>query len=111
MKSPVLVVPAACAQTENARISGRVTDLTGAVIVGAEWEITNMSTNYKFSCSARSTNRLLGRHAACQLSCCKTKHEPRNPGHQQVHPYEYPNCPRRTRRPVEPDETAQQERD
>jgi Tfp pilus assembly protein PilX len=50
MKSPVLVVlallsvAAACAQTENARISGRVTDLTGAVIVGAEWEITNIET-------------------------------------------------------------------
>jgi Tfp pilus assembly protein PilX len=50
MKSPVLVVlallsvAAACAQTENARISGRVTDLTGAVIVGAECEITNIET-------------------------------------------------------------------
>jgi hypothetical protein len=50
MKSLVLVVlallsaAAACAQTENARISGRVTDLTGAVIVGAQCEITNIET-------------------------------------------------------------------
>ena len=44
MKSPALVVlllsaVAACAQTEDARISGRVTDLIGAVIVGAECKI------------------------------------------------------------------------
>ena len=50
MKSPVLVVlllfaVAASAQTENARISGRVTDLTGAVIVGAKCKITNLETN------------------------------------------------------------------
>ncbi len=36
---------AACAQTESARISGRVTDQTGAVIVGAECKITNLETN------------------------------------------------------------------
>ena len=51
MKSPVLVVllllsaVAACAQTESARISGRVTDLTGAVIVGAQCKITNIETD------------------------------------------------------------------
>jgi Carboxypeptidase regulatory-like domain/TonB dependent receptor len=51
MKSPVLVAllllssVAACAQTENARISGRVTDLTGAVIVGAQCKITNIETD------------------------------------------------------------------
>jgi len=33
------------AQTEGARISGRVTDLSGAVIVGAECKITNIETN------------------------------------------------------------------
>ena len=36
---------AACAQTENARISGRVTDLTGAVIVGAQCKVTNIETD------------------------------------------------------------------
>jgi len=35
----------ACAQTENARISGRVTDLKDAVIVGAQCTITNLETN------------------------------------------------------------------
>jgi hypothetical protein len=51
MKSPVLVVilllssVAALAQTESARISGRVTDLTGAVIVGAQCKITNVETD------------------------------------------------------------------
>jgi len=51
MKSPALLVllllsaVAAFAQTENARISGRVTDLTGAVIVGAECKITNVETD------------------------------------------------------------------
>ena len=51
MKSPVLVVilllsaVAAIAQTESARISGRVTDLTGAVIVGAQCKITNIETD------------------------------------------------------------------
>jgi Carboxypeptidase regulatory-like domain/TonB dependent receptor len=50
MKFPVLVVilllssVGACAQTESARISGRVTDLTGAVIVGAQCTITNLET-------------------------------------------------------------------
>jgi hypothetical protein len=51
MKSPVLVVMfllsavVALAQTESARISGRVTDLTGAVIVGAQCKITNIETD------------------------------------------------------------------
>src|SRR5271154_5056191 len=51
MKSPILAVVlllfavAACAQTESARISGRVTDLTGAVIIGAQCKITNLETN------------------------------------------------------------------
>jgi carboxypeptidase family protein/TonB-dependent receptor-like protein len=51
MKSRAIVViaflaaAAAFAQTESARISGRVTDLTGAVIVGAECKITNIETN------------------------------------------------------------------
>ena len=62
------------------------------------------------TCSDRGTRRLLGRCAARQLSRCKAKHEPRNPRHQQVHAYKYPNGPRRTRRPVEPDQTAEQER-
>ena len=49
MKSPALLVlllsaVATYTQTENARISGRVTDLTGAVIVGAECRITNIET-------------------------------------------------------------------
>ena len=35
----------ASAQTESARISGRVTDQTDAVIVGAECKITNLETN------------------------------------------------------------------
>jgi hypothetical protein len=48
---PVLVVflllsaAASRAQTESARISGRVTDLTGAVIVGAQCKITNLETD------------------------------------------------------------------
>jgi hypothetical protein len=51
MKCPVLVVilllSAAVdfAQTESARISGRVTDLTGAVIIGAQCKITNVETD------------------------------------------------------------------
>lgn len=51
MKSPVLVVifllsaVVAFAQTEGARISGRVTDQTGAVIVGVQCTITNLETN------------------------------------------------------------------
>jgi hypothetical protein len=47
MKSPVLVLLllAAFAQTESARISGRVTDLSGAVIVGAQCKITNIETD------------------------------------------------------------------
>jgi hypothetical protein len=51
MKSPVLAVlllvssAGVFGQTENARISGRVTDLTGAVIVGAQCKITNIETD------------------------------------------------------------------
>jgi hypothetical protein len=51
MKWPALIVilllttEPVRAQTETARISGRVTDLTGAVIVGAQGEITNTETN------------------------------------------------------------------
>jgi Carboxypeptidase regulatory-like domain len=43
----ILVVTGAVAsaQTEGARISGRVTDQSGAVILGAEWKITNLETN------------------------------------------------------------------
>src|SRR5450631_3247794 len=59
MKCPVLVLivlltgAVVFAQTESARISGRVTDLTGAVIVGAECKITNIETNVS---TAASTN-------------------------------------------------------
>jgi Carboxypeptidase regulatory-like domain/TonB dependent receptor-like, beta-barrel len=55
MKGPVLVViflltsVASFAQTEGARISGRVTDPTDAVIVGAECQITNIETNVSTS--------------------------------------------------------------
>jgi hypothetical protein len=51
MKCPVFVLillltaVVAFAQTESARIAGRVTDLSGAVIVGAECKITNIETN------------------------------------------------------------------
>jgi len=41
----LLTAWAAFAQTEGARISGRVTDPTDAVIVGAECKITNLETN------------------------------------------------------------------
>jgi hypothetical protein len=41
----ILSATSAVAQTEGARISGRVTDLTGAVIVGAECKITNIETD------------------------------------------------------------------
>src|SRR5271163_5037749 len=50
MKSPILVVVcllsvvAVSAQTETARISGRVTDLSGGVIVGAQCKVTNIET-------------------------------------------------------------------
>src|SRR5579871_3166224 len=40
----LLCAGAAVGQTEAARISGRVTDLTGAVIVDARCEITNLET-------------------------------------------------------------------
>lgn len=50
MKCPVLVIVLLSsvivrAQTEGARIAGRVTDLSGAVIVGAECKITDIETN------------------------------------------------------------------
>jgi hypothetical protein len=51
LKFPVLVVillfasVVAFTQTEGARISGRVTDPTDAVIAGAECTITNLETN------------------------------------------------------------------
>jgi len=50
MKCPVLVLilltaSRTLAQTESARISGRVTDLSGTVIVGAECKVTNLETN------------------------------------------------------------------
>jgi hypothetical protein len=60
MKCPVLVLTfllttiVAFAQTESARISGRVTDLSGAVIVGAECKITNSETNVS---TATTTNQ------------------------------------------------------
>ena len=41
----VLTSAVALAQTESARISGRVSDPTDAVIVGAECKITNLETN------------------------------------------------------------------
>jgi hypothetical protein len=41
----LLAAVLACAQTESARLSGRVTDLSGAVIVGAQCKITNLETN------------------------------------------------------------------
>jgi hypothetical protein len=41
----LLTVVVACAQTESARISGRVSDPTDAVIAGAECKITNVETN------------------------------------------------------------------
>jgi hypothetical protein len=53
---------AAFAQTENARISGRVTDLTGAVIVGAQCEITNIETGV----SVTTTTWLAPRHSSQQ---------------------------------------------
>jgi Carboxypeptidase regulatory-like domain len=55
MKCPVFVLilllstVAAFAQTETARMSGRVSDLSGAVIVGAECKITNIETNVSTS--------------------------------------------------------------
>jgi len=39
----------ALGQTEDAHISGRVTDLSGAVIVGSECSITNIETNISTS--------------------------------------------------------------
>jgi Carboxypeptidase regulatory-like domain/TonB dependent receptor len=59
MKSPALATlvllfaGAAFAQTESARISGRVTDLTGDVISGAQCTITNIETDVS---TATSTN-------------------------------------------------------
>jgi len=47
----ILSAAATFAQTEGARISGRVTDLTGAVIVGAECKITNTETEVSVTTS------------------------------------------------------------
>jgi hypothetical protein len=55
MKCPVLIViflltaVVAFAQTEGARISGRVTDVSGAVIAGSDCTITNIETNVSTS--------------------------------------------------------------
>jgi hypothetical protein len=49
-----LATTLAYSQTESARISGRVTDLSGAVIVGAECKITNLETNVS---TATTTNQ------------------------------------------------------
>jgi Carboxypeptidase regulatory-like domain/TonB dependent receptor/TonB-dependent Receptor Plug Domain len=55
MKYPVLILilvvnaMSATAQTEGARISGRVTDVSGAVIAGSECTITNIETNVSTS--------------------------------------------------------------
>jgi hypothetical protein len=55
MKYPVLILilvvnaMSATAQTEGARISGRVTDVSGAVIAGSECTITNIDTNISTS--------------------------------------------------------------
>src|SRR6185312_13030461 len=60
MKYPVLVVillftaGVAFAQTEGARISGRVTDPSDSVIAGAECKITNIETNVSI---ATTTNQ------------------------------------------------------
>lgn len=60
MKCSVLVViflvtsVAPFAQFDGARISGWVTDTTGAVIVGAECQITNNETNVS---TATTTNK------------------------------------------------------
>jgi len=55
MKYPVLILifvvtaMSAAAQTEGARISGRVTDQHDAVIVGSECRITDIETNVSAS--------------------------------------------------------------
>ena len=49
----LLTAVGAFAQTEGARISGRVTDQTGAVIAGAECKITDIDTNVS---TATNTN-------------------------------------------------------
>jgi hypothetical protein len=60
MKCPVSVVifllatGLALAQTESARLSGRVTDLSGAVIIDAKCKITNIETNIS---STTTTNQ------------------------------------------------------
>ena len=41
----------ATAQTESARISGRVTDLSGDVIVGAQCKISNIETDVSVTTS------------------------------------------------------------
>src|ERR1700693_5357083 len=60
MNRPVLVVilllsaVVAFAQTESARVSGRVTDQTGAVIVGVQCKITNIETNVSATTATNS---------------------------------------------------------
>jgi hypothetical protein len=60
MNRPVLVVilllsaVVAFAQTESARVSGRVTDQTGAVIVGVQCKITNIETNVSATIATNS---------------------------------------------------------
>src|SRR5580704_12826804 len=55
MKRPMFIfvllaaAASALAQTEGARISGRVTDLSGGVIAGTECTITNLETNVSTS--------------------------------------------------------------
>ena len=61
MKYPALVgilwlaSVVAFARTENARISGRVTDPTDAVIVGAEFTITKCQTNISITSVTNQT--------------------------------------------------------
>ena len=47
------------AQMEGARVSGRITDVSGAVIAGAECVITDNDTNV--SASTHGARRLCGR--------------------------------------------------
>ncbi len=55
MRNPVLLLIfvlaaiSATAQTEGARVSGRVTDVSGAVIIGAECTVTDIDTNVSTS--------------------------------------------------------------
>src|SRR5580700_4576960 len=55
MRNPVLLLIfvlaaiSATAQTEGARVSGRVTDVSGAVIIGAECTVTDIDTHVSTS--------------------------------------------------------------